>query len=123
MSARHRQHKRRIREAESDLDENEKDLEAVKRVMNMLIADGKTDSHTYGALWWMLNSLRKDRWALLAIMQVLETNGAGVCANSGERHDLRTRQSVRLPLGLRPHRSRRLRLPRLNPRPHRSVGA
>jgi hypothetical protein len=71
MSARHRQHKRRIREAESDLDENEKDLEAVKRVMNMLIADGKTDSHTYGALWWMLNSLRKDRWALLAIMQVL----------------------------------------------------
>ena len=72
MSARHRHHKARIRETERDLEDNEKDEEAAKRVRAYLLEHGHDEiSVAVHTLDHVLIELQRDRIGLLAIMSVL----------------------------------------------------
>lgn len=72
MSARHRHHKKRIREAESDLAENERLQDATRAVMAHLLTQGHDQtSIAYHTLEHVLANLEHDRAALLEIMSVL----------------------------------------------------
>jgi hypothetical protein len=73
MSARHRHHKRKIREVEDELDENASLQAAIELVMAHALESDRGGGALY-PLGVMLAELRRDRAALIVVMEVLAPN-------------------------------------------------